>query len=384
MPSRPNAIGVGPLSPGSATKTSLISLSAVPVHLRARDGERRAVVAERFRVAQEERLVLRELRMQRDIHVAVHGARKPDVPVENDAGPPATGFGSSLPSRITRNLPSRCVTSIVPSGKKRQRERIRQGFRQHRDANVLSFAGRIIEWPVAERFVGKPAWRHGNAHAERHLALGERQMASTRLRARKASSDDDTRALDMNGDPQVGSRSIGRLFVAPQAVRGGAPREIWIRFAATTAASRYDSRRLRRITRSLGGKMRQGFMVSLVAALALFAAVPLAVDGQTAPRRVGGHPNLNGIWQAMGSAHWNLEGHAASQLKDFWRLGAIGAVPAGQSVVKEGKIPYLPEALAQARRESRGLAEDRSRSRVLLAGHSARDLFAAPVSDRAG
>ena len=82
-------------------------------------------------------------------------------------------------------------------------------------------------------------------------------------------------------------------------------------------------------------------MVEWVAALALFAAVPLAVDGQTAPRRVGGHPNLNGIWQAMGSAHWNLEGHAASQLKDFWRLGAIGAVPAGQSVVKEGKIPVL-------------------------------------------
>ena len=49
----------------------------------------------------------------------------------------------------------------------------------------------------------------------------------------------------------------------------------------------------------------------------------------------------------MNSANWNLEGHAASQLKDFWRLGAIGAVPAGQSVVKEGKIPYLPEALAR-------------------------------------
>jgi hypothetical protein len=93
--------------------------------------------------------------------------------------------------------------------------------------------------------------------------------------------------------------------------------------------------------------MRQSWLVSFVAALGLLAAVPLVADAQTAARRIGGHPNLNGIWQAMNSANWNLEGHAASQLKDFWRLGAMGAIPAGQSVVKEGTIPYLPEALAK-------------------------------------
>jgi hypothetical protein len=97
--------------------------------------------------------------------------------------------------------------------------------------------------------------------------------------------------------------------------------------------------------------MRQGFMVSLVAALVFTAAAPLAADAQNRPR-IGGKPNFNGIWQAMNSANWNLEGHAASQLIDFWRLGAIGAIPAGQSVVKEGKIPYLPEALAR-REENR-------------------------------
>jgi hypothetical protein len=69
---------------------------------------------------------------------------------------------------------------------------------------------------------------------------------------------------------------------------------------------------------------------------------------QRPPERINGKPNLNGIWQALNNAaHWNLEAHAASQLADFWRLGAIAAVPAGQSVVKEGKIPYLPEALAK-------------------------------------
>src|SRR5690606_31989699 len=63
------------------------------------------------------------------------------------------------------------------------------------------------------------------------------------------------------------------------------------------------------------------------------------------PERILDRPNLNGIWQAINAANWNLEGHSAEQLEEFWQLGAIGAVPAGQSVVREGRIPYLPEAL---------------------------------------
>ena len=50
--------------------------------------------------------------------------------------------------------------------------------------------------------------------------------------------------------------------------------------------------------------------------------------------RIAGKPNMNGIWQAMGSAHWNLEDHSASATQ-FWQLGAIGAIPAGQSVITE-------------------------------------------------
>jgi hypothetical protein len=93
--------------------------------------------------------------------------------------------------------------------------------------------------------------------------------------------------------------------------------------------------------------MRQASVFKWIAVLAVAAALPAIAAAQQAPRRIGGHPNLNGIWQAMGSAHWNLESHAASQLKQFWRLGAIGAIPAGQSVVKEGKIPYRPDAVAK-------------------------------------
>jgi hypothetical protein len=60
--------------------------------------------------------------------------------------------------------------------------------------------------------------------------------------------------------------------------------------------------------------------------------------------RLNGHPDLNGIWQAMNSANWDLLDHPA-QPGPLWQTGAIGAVPAGQTVVEGGEIPYRPEAL---------------------------------------
>src|SRR5687768_9135916 len=63
------------------------------------------------------------------------------------------------------------------------------------------------------------------------------------------------------------------------------------------------------------------------------------------PAQINGHPNLNGVWQAMNTAYWNLEGGPAQAVPEYWRLGALFAVPPGQSVVEGGTIPYLPEAL---------------------------------------
>jgi len=73
-------------------------------------------------------------------------------------------------------------------------------------------------------------------------------------------------------------------------------------------------------------------------------AQPVAQDANR-PATIGGHPNFNGIWQAMNTAYWNLEAHSAEALNDFWGLGAIAAIPAGKSVVRGGTIPYLPAAL---------------------------------------
>jgi hypothetical protein len=99
---------------------------------------------------------------------------------------------------------------------------------------------------------------------------------------------------------------------------------------------------------------------TLVAALAAGAAAiaGLAMLEASAadqnPAKIGGKPNMNGVWQAIGSAYWNLEDHSASGLSNFWQLGAIAAIPAGQSVVQGGTIPYKPEALAQREENRKG------------------------------
>ncbi|MDE0628841.1 MAG: hypothetical protein OXH99_20805 [Bryobacterales bacterium] len=72
-----------------------------------------------------------------------------------------------------------------------------------------------------------------------------------------------------------------------------------------------------------------------------------AQDGAM-PRAWDGRPDLNGVWQAIGTAHWNLEDHPAGP--GHPDLGAIGATPPGQGVVVGGEIPYLPEAREQRAR----------------------------------
>lgn len=64
----------------------------------------------------------------------------------------------------------------------------------------------------------------------------------------------------------------------------------------------------------------------------------------TPPRTSAGHPDLQGIWQAVNTANYDIQDHST----------AVG-VPAGQGVVVGNEIPYQPWALEQRRinRENR-------------------------------
>jgi hypothetical protein len=76
------------------------------------------------------------------------------------------------------------------------------------------------------------------------------------------------------------------------------------------------------------------------------AAVLLTVAPMAAQRTPDGKPNLSGIWQALNTANWDIQGHAAAA-GPLPQLGALDAIPAGLGVVEGDDLPYLPEAAAK-------------------------------------
>ena len=84
-----------------------------------------------------------------------------------------------------------------------------------------------------------------------------------------------------------------------------------------------------------------------------------AVAAQSAPGRTSdGKPDLGGIWQALNTANWDLQTHAARPAlavmpgpggevpaPPVLALGALGGVPGGVGVVEGEEIPYKPDAV---------------------------------------
>jgi hypothetical protein len=85
-------------------------------------------------------------------------------------------------------------------------------------------------------------------------------------------------------------------------------------------------------------------VVVLLAAVSAAGAVqkPRVYSGP----RTNGKPDLNGIWQAMNTADWDIQAHSA-RMGRVIALGAEDAEPAGAGIVEGGALPYLPAALAR-------------------------------------
>ncbi|HML17156.1 MAG TPA: hypothetical protein VK419_09025 [Bryobacteraceae bacterium] len=96
------------------------------------------------------------------------------------------------------------------------------------------------------------------------------------------------------------------------------------------------------------------------AAFVFIGIIPLGAQTYRPPRLANGHPDFNGIWQALNEANFDIEAHMALPALALrpgpygpvpaaavLALGAVGSVPPGVGVVEGGPLPYKPEALAK-------------------------------------
>ena len=124
--------------------------------------------------------------------------------------------------------------------------------------------------------------------------------------------------------------------------------------------------------------LQRGMMAGVIAAAALFwlgltpTASQSASQAVGAPRTADGKPNLNGFWQVVNTANYDIQAHPARPAlalraaprrtgapglvratptalpaRELMALGAVGGVPAGSGVVEGGEIPYQPAAAAK-------------------------------------
>ena len=91
------------------------------------------------------------------------------------------------------------------------------------------------------------------------------------------------------------------------------------------------------------GSIRTVPVLTIVTAVAVLLSMPAAgqppaesAQPYSPPRTPDGQPDLQGIWQVLNTAAWDIQDHS----------GQLG-VPAGQGVVVGNDIPYQPWALAK-------------------------------------
>src|SRR5262245_24330229 len=114
----------------------------------------------------------------------------------------------------------------------------------------------------------------------------------------------------------------------------------------------------------MSSRVRTAIILAITLAVVVLAVlVAIPIRGQSpgsTVSRIGGKPDLNGIWQALNEANYDVEMHMArpamalragpyGQLPaaQVVALGAVGAVPPGPGVIEGDAIPYQPWAAAR-------------------------------------
>jgi hypothetical protein len=112
-----------------------------------------------------------------------------------------------------------------------------------------------------------------------------------------------------------------------------------------------SARKLKRVQRHDRPVRYCRVSLTIIATIFMLAGIPAEAQKK---------PDLNGIWQTINTANWDIQGHAARPAlmtmpgpaapvpaPPVLAFGAVGAVPGGLGVVEGDQIPYQPWALAK-------------------------------------
>ena len=102
-----------------------------------------------------------------------------------------------------------------------------------------------------------------------------------------------------------------------------------------------------------------GYRAAAMLAITLvLTSIPAqAQQAYRAPRTPDGRPDLQGIWQAVNTANWNIQDHP----------GDLG-IPAGQGIVEGNEIPYLPSALGKRQQNFQARLTDDPEAKCQMPG----------------
>ena len=106
--------------------------------------------------------------------------------------------------------------------------------------------------------------------------------------------------------------------------------------------------------------VRTAVKAAVVGAVLCLVAIPMAgqqvpadrmFPAYRAPRFPGTNtPDLNGIWESLSTANWDILTHEATAGPHPEIMGEYSAGPPGQGIVEGNELPYRPEALEKKKK----------------------------------